>query len=347
MKVLAIWQGGIGGVEYHRLYIPLKRLLIDHDIEVNVSQEFEVKGLPELKDFDLVLFNRDLGKHHYDILEYMARHSIPYIVDIDDHWDIPRINPLYKYAKKNKIKQKTIDAIRYASGVTCATEELAAQIRPINHKISILPNALDLTDDQWVQPKYESEMVRFGWVGSGSHAEDITLISEDIQRILNDYENAEFWFCGFNMSPEMQSILYRFNGNTGVLHERIKVLKYMKTMEYGHHYRCFDVALAPLQDNKWNACKSELKVIEAAAYGLPVIASKVKPYTNLSDNFGVTVTNDFYTVMASMIENKHRIKDAGEINQSYCLANYDLTEINEKRLAFYENTIQLQTPFRH
>ena len=344
MKVLAIWQG-MGGVAYHRLYIPLKRLSIDSELDVNIAQDFQQKGLPELREFDLVIFNRDLGEHHYNLLEYMARHGIPYIVDVDDYWQLPKTHPSYKWAKKNQIKQKVEDAIKYANGVTCATDELAAQIRPLNHKVSILPNALDLTDEQWVQPNYVSDMVRFGWVGGATHAEDMMLISEDIQRILNEYENSEFYFCGFNQSAEMNSILYRFNGNSAELHPRIKVLKSMPVNEYGHHYRCFDVALAPLQDNKWNACKSELKVIEAAAYGLPVIASKVKPYTNLADNFGVTVTNDFYTVMASMIENKHRIKDAGEINQSYCLANYNLTEINEKRLKFYADSIQ--TPVRY
>ena len=58
MKVLALWQG-MGGVEYHRLYTPLKRLQIDHavEIEVNVSQDFQKAGLPELKQYDLVLFN--------------------------------------------------------------------------------------------------------------------------------------------------------------------------------------------------------------------------------------------------------------------------------------------------
>jgi len=47
MKVLALWNG-MGGVEYHRLYVPLKRLQIDHadEIEVEVSQEFNKAGLP-------------------------------------------------------------------------------------------------------------------------------------------------------------------------------------------------------------------------------------------------------------------------------------------------------------
>ena len=345
MKILAIWQG-MGGVAYHRLYVPLKRLAIDHEIDVNIAQDFQSKGLPELRKFDLVIFNRDLGDHHYNLLEYMAKHGIPYIVDIDDHWQLPRIHLHYKWAKKNKVKQKVMDAIKYANGVTCASDELAAYIRPLNHKVNILPNALDLTDEQWIQPRHDSDKVRFGWVGGATHSEDMMIVGDSVRRILNDYEQAEFYFCGYDGSTEMSSLLYRFT--SGKMHDRVKVMDAMRVNEYGHHYRCFDVALAPLQDNKWNACKSELKVIEASAYGLPVIASNVKPYNTMPDNFGVTLCNtseDWYKVMASMIENSHRIKDAGEINETYCRAHYDLTEINNKRLKFYADSIQ--TPIRH
>jgi len=130
MKVLALWQG-MGGVEYHRLYTPLKRLQIDHaeEIEVNVSQEFVKSGIPELKQYDLVLFNRDLGELHYEILHYLAKHEIPYIVDIDDYWVLPKFHPIYKYYRSNKIKQRIIDAIRYADGVTTTTDFLANETR--------------------------------------------------------------------------------------------------------------------------------------------------------------------------------------------------------------------------
>ena len=47
---------------------------------------------------------------------------------------------------------------------------------------------------------------------------------------------------------------------------------------YMNSYNEIDVLLVPLLDNEFNACKSELKFVEAAAMGKPVICSDVNPY---------------------------------------------------------------------
>jgi glycosyltransferase involved in cell wall biosynthesis len=48
--------------------------------------------------------------------------------------------------------------------------------------------------------------------------------------------------------------------------------------KYYQNYRHADICVCPLRDNKFNAMKSNLKVLEAAHMGLPVIASNVHPY---------------------------------------------------------------------
>jgi glycosyltransferase involved in cell wall biosynthesis len=107
--------------------------------------------------------------------------------------------------------------------------------------------------------------------------------------------------------------------------------------EYGNFYRLFDIALAPLEDNKWNNCKSELKIIEAAAYGLPVIASEVAPY--LSTNPGVKFTQNtpeaWFAAMRQMYEQAD-LKMVGNNNREQTNKIHDLPTINQKRLAFYK-----------
>jgi glycosyltransferase involved in cell wall biosynthesis len=43
--------------------------------------------------------------------------------------------------------------------------------------------------------------------------------------------------------------------------------------------RHFDIAVAPLVDSPFNRCKSDLKFLEYAACGLPVVLSRVTPYS--------------------------------------------------------------------
>lgn len=48
---------------------------------------------------------------------------------------------------------------------------------------------------------------------------------------------------------------------------------------YGSHYDNIDVLLVPLVSNKFNICKSQLKVVESAFCGKNIIASNIGPYT--------------------------------------------------------------------
>jgi glycosyltransferase involved in cell wall biosynthesis len=49
--------------------------------------------------------------------------------------------------------------------------------------------------------------------------------------------------------------------------------------EYMQGYADFDIALAPLKANKFSRCKSQLKLIEAGFFKLPLICSATEPYT--------------------------------------------------------------------
>jgi glycosyltransferase involved in cell wall biosynthesis len=49
------------------------------------------------------------------------------------------------------------------------------------------------------------------------------------------------------------------------------------------YYRAidFDIALCPLADTPFNACRTPVKALEAFALGIPVIASDATPYRSL------------------------------------------------------------------
>ncbi len=137
MKILALWEG-MGGVEYHRLYSPLKYLQINHSdkVDVEICTEINEKGLPDLRGYDLVLFNRYIGARHYDVLVHLAKYNIPYIIDIDDYWVLPRFHHAYRWWKSNQIKAAITDAITYAHAVTTTTPLLADKIRAYNKNVA-------------------------------------------------------------------------------------------------------------------------------------------------------------------------------------------------------------------
>lgn len=48
----------------------------------------------------------------------------------------------------------------------------------------------------------------------------------------------------------------------------------------------FDIGIAPLAKNRFNECKSDLKLIEYGAWGLPYVASDVSPYRGYHEDTG-------------------------------------------------------------
>jgi hypothetical protein len=121
----------------------------------------------------------------------------------------------------------------------------------------------------------------------------------------------------------------------------VKVSGSQQVNEYGLFYRLFDVALAPLEDIKWNNCKSELKVIEAGAYALPVVASYVKPYSTMEANPGIMYAgNTTESWVKAMTKSMDTLKEArGEANRIYCNTHHNFEAINLNRLEFYKQCI--------
>lgn len=331
MKILAICDS-VSGVEYHRIIKPLQRMQYNYldEIQVFIASNIAKNGLPPLTDFDLVIFNRYLYDYHKPLLEYMAKNNVPFIVDIDDHWKLPKHHPAFDFYRETKAKDSIIEAMRYANVVTCTNENLAREIRAINPKVRILPNVLDTTDEQWNQPVVKSDKFRFLYAAGFTHYNDILLMSYAISKICKEYGNAvEFIFGGYNRDEKgnpiqhIETMLKRFNNNEYVMKPQIKVIQAQVQAIYGAMYAQADCVLAPLEATEYNSYKSDLKILEAAAYGLPILCSNVEPFSN-SDCKATLVENtpdSWYEAMVAAIE--------GHLGKSE--TERDIETINAKR----------------
>jgi hypothetical protein len=344
MKILALLPQR-GGIEYHRLYKPLMRMQIDNpEIEIFLS---EGAIPPDFEGYDLVLFNRyyvtpiPIRKqgidYHYSVIQRLAELKIPYILDLDDFWRLPKWHHATKYYKADDLTGAIKDAVQYAAGVTVTTETLASEVRRLNHNVCIIPNAIEWTDDQWAHEKQKSDKVRFGWVGGIGHENDLQIIAPAVNFIQDTYD-VEFHLCGV---VDYELIWHRIAKQfpKAILH------KGMNANEYGQLYSNFDVMLCPLENTKFNNMKSELKMLESAEYSLPMIASNVLPYKEHSKNIGLTLVeyNEWINAMQLYIHAPSRIKADGDHNYNYCHAFFDIEAINYKRLQFYQRICRQRT----
>ena len=328
MRILAL-ADGMNGVIYHRIYTPLMRLQLDGHATIDIAQDSETM-LKEVRfeDYDLIVFNRWLGPYHYDILKKIAKAKTPYVIDVDDYWVLPKYNPAY-WAYRQGIKSAIKDAIHYADAVTCTTNQLAVKVKELNKNVVVLPNCLDYEHEQWKHTRIENEKFKIGWIGGITHHEDLKLIVDAITRI-GEEGIADFYLCGYTDNDIWNQIVNMFKGDW------FHVVRGTNAASYGEVYKHFDLVVAPLQKTPFNSCKSELKILEASAYEVPVVVSAVEPYTNHIDNGGVIFAkpDEWYE---SIKQAMTHAKELGESNALYCRKFHNLQLHNISRLKLYES----------
>ena len=333
-----------GGVSFHRLFTPFADLQSTYpDVTVDVSQERDEWIDIDFEKYDVCVFSRWMGNYHYNLIEKLKLSNCKIWVDNDDYWVLPKWNPAYK-AYKKLIKNALLDSFQFADIITTTTQKLADEIRTVtNIPIYVIPNCLDLKQSQWNIPKVKSDKLRIGWVGGSSHEEDLKVLGNSIKRFCEEYD-AEFYMGGhmieYGVWHDMEKCI------TGTTVDKrpdwFKTIRASSPDTYGSMYAQFDIAIAPLQESRFNSFKSELKIIEAAAYNLPIICSNVHPYKSHQYNPGcILTTNNEESWYLDLVGMKifTQLFQMGSKNAEYCNENYNLKEFTKYRYELLCNLI--------
>lgn len=311
-KILFIPSTTSGGVYFYRTYMPMKQLTLqypeDFDITINSSLSFTESDCEYAAGFDIVivhngLFSAEAQERFWKMLIYLKKKKVTLILDLDDYWDYGTQHPYYEVCRFNAFPEKMMINFKLFDYVTTTTGWFKTVIsRYFDSKnVIVFPNALPVSGSQFTTVKNESDKIRLGIAGGSSHTEDIKQIL-GFGRMLTEkqLDSIELVFCGYD-KDNAEKVTLDENGKV-LSKERMDekenwwwkteqsfkscfrnyrrvCTKSIMDGEYGKIYRDIDVLLVPLTDTYFNACKSELKFIEAGFTNTAVIASAVKPYS--------------------------------------------------------------------
>jgi len=233
---------------------------------------------------DLVIIQRIKSSFWKPYLTRAKKNKIPVIYEIDDNLlEIPPRHPQYSYWEKIKNNPKYRWYLRNADCITTTTRPLAYYLKQFNKNIFLLPNYIDST----LYPKQEVEIENknsngkiftIGYAGSSTHSYDFEPICSALKKINKLFsKKIQFHFIGFAPSELLKETNLMFDGRC------IPYYDYLNNI----HQKKIDLCLAPLIDNSFNECKSNIKFLEYTLVGIPGIYSKVGPYKNTIKN-GVT-----------------------------------------------------------
>lgn len=282
---------------------------------------------------DVVFMHRPFTEDHKRIVALCNDLQVPLWLDFDDLLtNIPYDNKTHSQYMDAKTQQRIIEMILAADCVTVSTYELKRQLDRFRPKKDclILRNAIEPRDFGWRQPQAERKIKRVVWRGSEHHQKDLLHVKDDIIRVAKKFKDIEFAFVGFKPWFIMEEIENTFTVAP------MDIMAYFRCLHYLHP----QLVIAPLFDNVFNRCKSNIAGIEAGIACGTIIAPNWEEWNCLDGaipytNFGETLEEECQKLM-----DKNSAHETMATDLWYDIeANFDLDTWNDKRRIILDDLV--------
>lgn len=210
----------------------------------------------------------------------LARAGTAITYDNDDNMAaLPKDAPSYRAAgglAGQRIHALTVRLARLARTFTTPSEILAVRYRAsgISH-VKVIPNGIS---PDLPRPRSRHEGVVIGWVAGVDHQPDAQRLGivEAVRAVQIAHSQVRVECVGVDLG----------------LDESYQHDDFVMFRELPRRIGGFDIGIAPLVDNPLNRARSDIKVKEYAASGVPWLASPVGPYLGLGEREGGRLVPD-------------------------------------------------------
>jgi hypothetical protein len=238
------------------------------------------------KNFTFASFQRSATQQHYNIYVFFKKevqkiHKIPLIYEIDDLLlGIPEYNYASGYYKNNEEWIKRCMGL--ADGMTVTTQQLKNIYGEWCKNITVIPNHLPkfIWGDIYPAHDYYQEggKPKILWAGSQNHFTRQGLTPQgnkggdfgnELINFIKKTTGAYDWYFVGALPEELEAIK-----------SKLCWIPWKHIFEYPKAVKDIeaDLCIAPLIDNVFNSCKSNIKMLEFTAMGAPGVYNDVAPY---------------------------------------------------------------------
>ena len=265
LPVVMPFMADFAGCGYYRIIKPYEAMRDAGLVDGKLSST--LINVAELNRFapDSLIFQRRIDAEFHEWLEKVSKHTQAFkIYELDDY--LPNI-PLKNHHRSqfgNDVKKLMRRSLSYMDRFVVSTEPLAEAFADMHHDIVVRKNRL--SHDWWGKLqslRNQGKKPRVGWAGGSSHTGDLEMIVDVVRHFANDVEWVFFGMC----PPKLWPFIHEY-------HHGVEIERYPAKLASLN----LDLALAPVEDNFFNTCKSNLRLMEYGACGIPVICSDVACY---------------------------------------------------------------------
>ena len=334
----------VSSFDYYRASIPYTAFG-NAGGSVMITWPFAKEEIKYLENSKFFILNKIISIEYFEIVyEYAKKINAILIYDLDDNiHEVNETNYSYDIYNPNtelgRVKLYTLEnIISRCDCVMYSTRELQSYYETLNPNSIVMPNFLDvdkrykdikpanwkiLADEQNIP--YNDQTILIGFFGSDSHIGDLSLLEFPIMEIIKNNPNVLF-----TIMAGSDLILTTLIKKWKIANNKFLYMPYQNINEYLSYVACFDIGLAPLHNNIFNLCKSNLKLLEYGALGIPYVASKVANFQRFQieskqvGGFTCDDQNEWIERINFLIDNPDIRKKMGQSLKQYVYNQYDI-----------------------
>lgn len=300
------------GCGHYRMIQPLSRAVEYGLIEATHSFSYYSPVEMERFEIDTWLLQRQLMPHQTEIIrQYKALHKCLLVFELDDLTTNLPMKSLHREHIPKEIRKWLREAVALCDRFIVSTEPLADAYRDLSSDIRVVKNAIDMRLWGDLTPlRGQGRKPRVGWAGGVSHTGDLEMIAEVVAALADEVDWVFMGMCPDKLRPHVKEF-----------HAGVAIDRYPAALAALN----LDLALAPLEINHFNECKSNLRLLEYGVLGYPVIATDITPYQG---GFPVTLvknrTRDWVAAIREQLSDMNALANAGDRLRQHVVDNWSL-----------------------
>lgn len=223
-----------------------------------------------MKECDILIINHVCDPDLLPVISHRKKCGLATVFEIGDNInDIQPWNLTCNFWKSEENRNLFYRTVSFCDALQTNNQELLCEFEFLNETTALFPNQMKYVSKQ--TRKEHKKHIIIGWGGSHGHLDDIKSIVPALTSFVCNHDHIKLAIMGseeicklFDKIP-VEKMIYRSPGSIKAYYDFLKII---------------DIGLAPLKDTRYNHCRSDIKFIEYAAYGIVPLLQDLTPYCN-------------------------------------------------------------------
>lgn len=333
LEVLFVGLGS-SRVAWYRAVLPAMALGVDWVGLAGVPPNLQfttgyVKGatqVPALESYDVIIIQQPRGRKWMEIIKNLRAAGKVVLVEYDDYVHgirKARDHDFSAYFQPKDLRAMEL-CMKASDGMICSTDYIARRYSSHVPKTYVCENGLDLGRYRMSRPERGvidgKPTVTIMWSGATGHRIGVDPWVDVVDRMMSEYSHVCFATIGQDFAEKLR----RYEN-------RVISVPFAALETYPAAMMLGDIALAPAGNTSWYRGKSDLRAMEAAALGIPIIADRHYEDSVVFGETGFVVDRpaeavEYLRWLIEDVDLRHRV---GDTAKAYAHENFSMATRRE------------------